>query len=65
MNYYEREITQEMYQRALQHNSHLTAADFETVFTDAERLGYGAQAGRVMERDGKFFVGYVIYDSCD
>lgn len=62
----EREITPAMYVRAQKNRGNLTREDFETVFTEAERFGYGAGTnGYVFERDGRFFVPFYIYDSCD
>ena len=45
--------------------SYLTKIDELEVFSDAERIGYGASSGRVFEKDGEFFVNYMISDYCD
>ena len=62
----ERKIMPEQYQRAVMLNgSYLTKLDELEVFSDAERIGYGASSGRVFEKDGEFFVNYMISDYCD
>ena len=65
MNMKKREITKEQYDRGVQNHGYLTREDFLKVFTDAERLGYGAISFTVSEEDGRFYVWYDIYDSCD
>lgn len=35
------------------------------LFSDAERMGYGALPHCVFEKDGKYYVSYSISDSCD
>lgn len=62
----ERKITPEQYQRAVMLNgSYLTKIDELEVFSDAERIGYGASSGKVFEREGEFYVSYMISDYCD
>lgn len=63
--YFDREITEEQYLRGLQNRGNLTDADARNVLTEAERFGYGATAGRVKEKDGKFYCSVFMYDSCD
>ena len=63
--YYKREIQEDMYRRAVENRGYLIKDDELRVFTDAELIGYGAVPLRVEEIDGKFFVNYIIYDSCD
>ena len=44
----------------------LTKSDEQIVFTDAERLGYGACSGSVfIAKNGLPYVNYTIADSCD
>lgn len=61
----EREILAEQYARAQAHNSYLTEADRNIVFTDSERLGYGVYGGDVLERDGKYYVRFSLGSTCD
>lgn len=62
----ERKITPEQYQRAVMLNgSYLTKLDELEVFSDAERIGYGASSGKVFEREDEFYVSYMIADYCD
>ena len=61
-----RKITPEQYNRAVRNNGYLTPEDEQQVFSEAERLGYGAVSGSVFELDGDgFYVHYSISDSCD
>ena len=62
-----RKITEEQYFRAIANRGYLTKEDFRLVFTDSERLGYGAQAGSVFisDENGLPYVNYSISTSCD
>ena len=64
-HYFDREITKEQYDRAIENNGFLTKEDADTVLTVSERCGYGATAGTVKEYDGKYLVSCHMYDSCD
>ena len=35
------------------------------LFDDSQIMGYGASPRKVFERDGEYFVGYYMSDSCD
>ena len=63
----QRQISDEVYFRAMLNGGRLTESDKLTVFTDAERLGYGAIIGPVYidPQNGKPYVHYSISDSCD
>ena len=62
----QRQISDEVYFRAMLNGGRLTESDKLTVFTDAERLGYGAIIGSVFtDKNGKPYVHYSISDSCD
>lgn len=63
----QRQISDEQYFRAMLNNGYLTKEDQKMVFTDAERLGYGAIIGPVFidKQNGKPYVSYSISDSCD
>lgn len=61
----EREISEEVYNRAILNNNYIAKEDQEEVFTISERCGYGVYADRVFERDGKYFVAYERGSSCD
>lgn len=61
----ERKISKEVYDRARMNKGFIQREDELTVFTDAERLGYGVYSGYVFEQDGDYFVRYSIGDSCD
>lgn len=63
--YFKRKITREQFTRAQANNGYLLKDDAKLVLTDAERLGYGATAGRVSEENGEFYVSCHMYDSCD
>ena len=69
MNYCNREISKEQYERAMRNNGRLTDEDMEQVFTQAELCGYGIYSQRVSEglylKKGHYFVIYEIGESCD
>lgn len=65
LTYFNRKITREQYDRAVQNNGYVLREDRESIFTDAERIGYGAEASSVFERDGVFYARCSMYDSCD
>ena len=63
---FEREITQEQYQRAKeQRNGYLTDEDREAVFDASERYGYGVYGGDVFEKEGKYYVRFSLGSTCD
>ena len=62
----QRQISDDVYFRAMLNGGRLTESDKLLVFTDAERLGYGAIIGSVfIDHNGKPYVNYSISDSCD
>lgn len=61
----EREITREMYDRAMEHHGYLTEEDKNEVFTVAELLGYGVYSAVVCRYGDRYVVRYQIGDSCD
>ena len=63
--YFDREIMTAQYERAQANNGYLTKEDAEKVLTDAERLGYGASASSVNELDGRYYVRWSQWNSCD
>ena len=63
--YEKREITEEIYRRAVENRGYLAAGDAQKCFTDAELIGYGYLILKVQEIDGKYFINYIAYDSCD
>jgi hypothetical protein len=63
--YFDREITEERYERAQENNGYLTKEDSEKVLTDSERLGYGASASSVYELDGHYYVRCSRWNNCD
>lgn len=65
MTRHEKEITHEQYRRGVENHGYVDERDREDIFTDAERLGYGVYSDHVHERDGKFYVSYLLGDSCD
>lgn len=60
-----REITKEQFNRALKHNRNLAESDRKAVFTVSELCGYGIYDTYVFERNGRYYVRFVIGSSCD
>ena len=63
----QRQISDDVYFRAMLNGGRLTESDKLIVFTDSERLGYGACPGSVFisPENGLPYVFYTISDSCD
>lgn len=64
-HYFDRKITKSQYDRAIENGGYLTKDDSKSVLSDAERLGYGATAGRVEKKGSEYYVSCHMYDSCD
>lgn len=64
-HWFDREISKEMYERALNSNGYLTKEDEEKVLSESERWGYGAYANKVRIENGKYLVSCYIYNYCD
>ena len=60
-----KKITREQYERAKANHGRITREDENTVFTDAERWGYGVYGSTVYAKDGEYFVSYSLGDTCD
>lgn len=61
-----REITKEIYDRAMMNNKHIvTKEDWNTVFTISESCGYGIYGYDLIEEDGKYYVLFNRGSSCD
>ena len=58
-----REITKEMYDRAV--NGRLSREDYLKVFDESDRMGYGIYDDTVHEKDGEYYVSFEMGDSCD
>lgn len=65
MRRFEREISKEVYDRAVLNNNYIAKTDREEVFTVSELCGYGVYVDRVFERGGQYFVAYELGSSCD
>ena len=60
-----KEITKEIYNHAKDNRNYITPGDRDKVFTISELCGYGVYGDQVFERDGKFYVSYLLGSSCD
>lgn len=60
-----REITKDIYERALTNRKYIISEDMNKVFNEAELCGYGIYRTQVFEEDGKYFVHYYMGASCD
>lgn len=60
-----RQITREQYQRGVQNRGYVVDSDKPQIFTEAERLGYGVYSPMVQEKDGEFYVTYLLGSTCD
>ena len=61
-----REISKEVYDRAMTNNGYLTASDRKDVFSIAELCGYGIYGAKATkDEDGNYYVVYSRGDTCD
>lgn len=67
MPYIKREITKEVYDRAMDHNGVISDKDdINAVFSISELCGYGVYNDRVSQgEDGKYYVDFYRGDTCD
>lgn len=61
----EREITKEIYDRALNNRGYIDPEDRPEVFDRVELCGYGVYGPKVFEKDDKYFVAFNLGSSCD
>ena len=61
----EKEISKEVYDRAMLIHGHIAGDDYKIVFSPQEYMGYGVYNDRVVSSNGKYYVKYQIGDSCD
>ena len=52
-----------MFDRA--ENGYLAQKDYEKVFDESERYGYGVYADHAYEENGEYYVAFDMGDSCD
>lgn len=60
-----REITKEIYDRAIKNRNYVAEEDRNEVWDIAELCGYGIYGDQVCEEDGKYFVKYYRGSTCD
>ena len=65
MNYGTKEISKEVYDRALANNSQIASEDMIPVFGVCLVRGYGIYLTRVYEKDNKYYVNYSSGSHCD
>ena len=64
-DYTKREITKEIYDRAMEHKGYITHEDRKVVFDDSELYGYGVYGATAYEENGKYYCNFSLGDSCD
>lgn len=60
-----KEISKEVYDKAMENNGHIPSNMEVEVFGMAICAGYGLYGTRVRETDGKYYVDYTRGSSCD
>ena len=60
-----REITKDIYDRALQNRRYIASKDLEKIWSISELCGYGIYGDQVYEENGKYFVKYWRGSTCD
>ena len=61
----QKEISEEIYKRAMANHGCLRGSDYQKVFSTSELMGYGVYNDRVAQEGNKYFVKYQTGDSCD
>ena len=63
---FKREISKEIYDRAIANNGKFASKeDWNAVFTLAESCGYGIYGYSILEEDGKYYVWFDRGSTCD
>ncbi len=65
MTRYTREITEEIYNNAMNNHGYIASADEKKVFTMAEMCGYGIYSPKVAKTENGYVVNFYMGDSCD
>lgn len=65
MERYEREISRDVYDRAMKNHRRITTEDMCDVFSRAEMCGYGIYSTYVTERDGRYIVVFEMGENSD
>jgi hypothetical protein len=65
MTSHKKEISKEIYDRAMQNNKYITEADKNEIFTISQLCGYGVYGAIAVEEDGKYYCKYSMGSSCD
>lgn len=60
-----KEITKEIYDRAIKNRNYIANEDKKRVWNMADLCGYGIYGDQVFEKDGKYFVKYWRGSTCD
>lgn len=60
-----REISKDIYDRAIANGGSIAEEDIGKVWTPADLYGYGVYGAGVVEKDGKYYVRYTTSTSCD
>ena len=61
----EREISKEIYDRAMENHGYIADEDMDKVFSDAEMLGYGVYSPVVAHLCDRYVVRFEMGDTCD
>ena len=65
METYEREITKDQYDRAMENHGLLCDEDYGDVFTQAEICGYGIYSAVVSHFGDRYVVRFEMGENCD
>lgn len=65
MKTYEKEISKELYDKAIANNWTIPESAYSDIFSIGELAGYGVYHVRPFEKNGKYFVRYQLGDNCD
>ncbi len=67
MPYLRKEISKEIYESAMKHNSegYLSREDERKIFSVSELDGYGVYGAYAKEKDGKYYCFYYRGETCD
>ena len=60
-----KEISKDIYDRAMQCGSYIFGEDRNRIFTDSQLYGFGIYSAIAVEENGKYYCIYQIGDSCE
>ena len=65
MTLHKKQISKDVYERAMRNKGYITDKDEKEIFTASELYGYGVYLPMVCEENGDYYVRFKLGHSCD